>query len=372
MPTAKSATKPEIAKRRKTVRQLLELGFFRVGLAGPLDLPRSLGFGLGLMLLGLPDLPLLVANAAPGTRPHSRTGRPLRYKPLPEGCMRLDPDAISEQLEKTAQRDVARKRGKHIKAFRGVRGVPVPEITQVLVKAWNPKLNLIEDGETLHTLFCTAHEDGLVAVGLLAAMVPDEPMASLEMVDRWVGMVDDTETADALGWMVLGPALLAAREPWLASLRTFRTEHAWGARRMAVMAGMALLPVPLQGMCAAALRERMGMTRLQFVAEADSPAIHELLHVFLRDEDPRVIKAFIRVARSWGESDPDACEAWLDTVRGGVAKRLRQELERGVKKGRRRVQREADAAAYDVEHGTGQDGTGPQDGPPGSFDPDLH
>jgi hypothetical protein len=280
--------------------------------------------------------------------------------------MRLDPDAISEQLEKTAQRDVARKRGKHIKAFRGVRGVPVPDVTQILVKAWNPKLSLVEDGEAMHTLFCTAHEDGLVAVGLLAAMVPDEPMEALEMVDRWVGMVDDTETADALGWMVLGPALLAAREPWLASLRTFRTEHAWGARRMAVMAGMALLPVPLQGMCAAALRERLGMPRLQFVAQADSPAIHELLNVFLRDEDPRVIKAFIRVARSWGESEPDACEAWLATVRGGVPKRLRQELERGVKKGRRRVQREAEAAAYDAEHGSEE-----RKGPEGSFDPDL-
>lgn len=279
--------------------------------------------------------------------------------------MRLDPDAVSEQLDKNIQRDVARKRGKHIKAFRGLRGVPVQEITKILVKTWNPKLNLIEDGESLHTLFCTAHEDGLVAVGLLAAMVPDEPMAALEMVDRWVSMVDDTETADALGWMVLGPALLASGEPWLASLRTYRTEHGWGARRMAVMAGMALLPIPLQGMCAAALRERMGMPRLQFVAKADSPAIHELLHVFLRDEDPRVVKAFIRVARSWGEAEPDACEAWLGTVRGGVAKRLREELERGVKKGRRRAKREAEAAAYEAEHGSE---TEPESG----FDPNLH
>ncbi len=279
--------------------------------------------------------------------------------------MRLDPDAVSELLEKNIQRDVARKRGKHIKAFRGLRGVPVQEITKILVKTWNPKLNLIDDGESLHTLFCTAHEDGLIAVGLLAAMVPDEPIAALEMVDRWVTMVDDTETADALGWMVLGPALLASGEPWLASLRTYRTEHGWGARRMAVMAGMALLPIPLQGMCAAALRERMGMPRLQFVAQADSPAIHELLHVFLRDEDPRVVKSFIRVARSWGESEPDDCEAWLGTVRGGVAKRLREELERGVKKGRRRAKREAEAAAYEAEHGSEAD-------PEGGFDPDLH
>lgn len=282
--------------------------------------------------------------------------------------MRLDPDAVSDQLEKHARSDVARKRGKHIKAFRGLRGTPVPECTRVLVKSWSTQLSLAEDGEAMHTLFCTAHEDGLVAVGLLAAMVPDDPMGALEMLDRWVSMVDDTETADALGWMVLGPALLASGEPWLDSLRTYRTEHAWGARRMAVMAGMTLLPTPLQGMCAAALRERMGMARLQFVAQADSAAIHELLHIFLRDEDPRVRKAFIRVARSWGEAEPDDCEAWLVSVRGGVPKRLRQELERGVRKGRRRLKREAEAAAWEAENSTPEQSAQGE----GGFDPDLH
>ena len=286
-----------MAKRRKGVRQFHGLPALAGGFLRGLVFVRGLAFVRGLLPFDLPGLPLLLANAAPLASTHSRARPPLRYKPLSEACMRLDPDAVSELLEKNIQRDVARKRGKHIKAFRGLRGVPVQEITKILVKTWNPKLNLIDDGESLHTLFCTAHEDGLIAVGLLAAMVPDEPIAALEMVDRWVTMVDDTETADALGWMVLGPALLASGEPWLASLRTYRTEHGWGARRMAVMAGMALLPIPLQGMCAAALRERMGMPRLQFVAQADSPAIHELLHVFLRDEDPRVVKSFIRVAR---------------------------------------------------------------------------
>lgn len=258
--------------------------------------------------------------------------------------MPLDPDAISNSLAALSQADVARKRGKHLKPFRGLRGTPIPATTRLLASLWSKRLSFDQDAESLHALFCTAHEDGLVAIGLTAALVPDDPMAALELVDRWQGMVDDTETADFLGWMVLGPALMAAGEPVADSLSAYRTDERWGARRMALMAGLALMPIALQGACAAALRQRMGVPRLQFVAEVQSDAIQGLLDAYVRDENPRVRKAFIRVARSWAELDPLACETWIGTVKGGLPKRLREELERGIRKGKRNARRAAEAA----------------------------
>ncbi|MED5369589.1 MAG: DNA alkylation repair protein [Myxococcota bacterium] len=258
--------------------------------------------------------------------------------------MPLDPDAISASLASMAQSDVARKRGKHLKPFRGLRGTPIPATTRLLASLWRKDLSFEQDGEALHALFCTAHEDGLVAIGLTAALVPDDAMGALEMVDRWQEMIDDTETADFLGWMVLGPALMASGEPVAQSLAAYRDDENWGARRMALMAGLALMPIALQGACAAALRQRMGIPRLQFVAEPQGPAIEGLLDAYVRDDNPRVRKAFIRVARSWAEYEPLACEAWIGTVKGGMPKRLREELERGIRKGKRNARRAAEAA----------------------------
>lgn len=250
----------------------------------------------------------------------------------------LDTDSISEGLQKASDADTARKRGKHIQPFRGVRGTPIADITRQLATCWKAQpAELPRDEEALNRLFYSAWEDGLVAVGLVAAAALESPHAALDLVERWLPAVDDVETADALGWLVLGPALAAAGEPVGQALSELRNRERPHARRAGVIGAMALLPEPISGPAAAALREKLGERRLVMSAEPQDAGVHAVLDAFLRDEDPHVRKAVSRVARSWAQCSPDAAEAWLGGVRGGVPKTLREEVEKGVKRGRRKA-----------------------------------
>lgn len=247
----------------------------------------------------------------------------------------LDPDLLADTLDAASDGPTARKRGKHLRPLRGLRGVPVAKLAPLVAKAWRQGVDLERDADALHAVFMGAHEDGLLAIGLVAAATPDQPHAALDLVDRWVPMIDDVESCDALGWLVFGPALLVAGEPVVPSLTQARTTGKWPARRMAVMACMALLPEPVQGPSAAALRERMGTRTVAFVDAPQSTVLHAVCTAYLRDPDPHVHKALIRVLRTWAQLEPDAVQAWMDGAKGGVPKRMREELTRGIKKGRR-------------------------------------
>ena len=248
----------------------------------------------------------------------------------------LEPDVISDTLDALADGDTARRRGKHLKPFRGLRGTPVREVARVCADSWGEsKTRLPQDGDALHELFMAAHEDGLVAVGLLAAAVPDRPHEALDVFDRWVGIVDDLETADALGWLVQGPALLAGGEPFAASLIEVARHDKAVVRRIALMSCMAALPVPVEGPSAAALRARLGQKRVAFVQEPQSAAVAKVLRAFVRDQDPHCRKALGRVGRTLAEHDPEVMAELMDGIQGGLPKAMRLEWEKGVKKGRR-------------------------------------
>ena len=249
----------------------------------------------------------------------------------------MDPDLISQTLESLSDTDTARKRRKHIKPFKGLRGTPARGVTDMVVSVWKKAPpNLPTDSDALHHLFCTAHEDGLVAIGLAAARVPDTPDEVLDLVDRWLSMVDDHETADAIGWLMFGPALVAAGEPAARILAEHASHPRPWVRRAALMACMALLPVAVEGQPAAALRARVKEKRIQMVEAPVSDALAAVTRCFFRDKDPAVRKAHVRVLRAWAEHEPDAVEEILHGVPGGVAKVLREPVEKAIKKGRRR------------------------------------
>lgn len=249
----------------------------------------------------------------------------------------FDPELVASWLHQASSEPTARARRQHIRPLRGVRGVPHAQLTRLLVRAWaSQRPTLPDDVDGLHHAFCTAFEDGLLAVGLLAALLPDHPHAALDLCERWLAMVDDVETADALGWLVLGPALLCAGEPVGPTLRGELGQAAPFRRRAAVLAGLALLPEPVTGPAAAALRERMGQRAVAFVDAPLSEAVREVMDQASRDADPHVRKALVRLARAWGEHDPEACGAWLEAQRGGVWRLLREEAARGMARGKRK------------------------------------
>lgn len=261
-----------------------------------------------------------------------------------------DPEVISASLESASDGHTARKRSRQVQPFRGVRGVPPADVTRILVECWRDSpVQLPDDEELVQTLFMTAFEDGLVAIGLLAAALPDAPVDVLDMADELLPHVDDTETADAMGWLVLGPGLLATGEGLADGVLALRDAPPH-RRRAAVMALLTGLPEPVQGVAAAALRERMKTRQVVFVDAVLSDEIERGIVAYMRDTSPVVRKAVARVLRAWGTVDPDRVEALVQTFPGGLSKQLREEAQRGIRKARRPV-REHKPADPDVAFG---------------------
>jgi hypothetical protein len=250
----------------------------------------------------------------------------------------MDESLVSETLDALSDAATARKMARQIQTLRGLRGTPQGEIARVAAAVWQEGPPSLRDEDALSRLFSAAWEDGLVAIGLLAALVPDGPAECLDIGREWLTRIDDNTTADALGWMVLGPAF-AASNPSPDDLQAFASKlraasHA-SVRRAGVAMGLAFLPLPLQGPTAAPLRERLGERSLQFVEAPLSPLVHVLAHTFLRDEDPGVRKALRRLLREWVKADPVAVTEWVASVRGGLPKLLSAETKKAERAARR-------------------------------------
>ncbi len=246
----------------------------------------------------------------------------------------IDTQDISKKLESAAKKDLAGRRMKHVQPLRGVRGTPHATVASVIAATWKQgQLDLAQDSESLLELFSTAHEDGLVAIGLVASLLPDAPQEALDLAERWIDLVDDVETADALGWMVYAPGLAAAGEPIGEVLCSYARDARPIVRRLAVMALMARLPMPLEGPCAAGVRERVGNRRALLIDRVDSKTMWSVCTAYIQDSDPLVRKALARVIRAWGQCEPAAVEEFLATIPGGVNRRIREEAQRGIRKG---------------------------------------
>ena len=248
-----------------------------------------------------------------------------------------NPATISAALQAAVDPSHARKRSKQIQPLRGLRGVPARDVVQILVASWKASpLDLPDEVGQICQLFSTAFEDGIVAVGLAAAALPDVPYEVLDLADRWIDSVDDVETADALGWLLFGPALLASREPFVPSVRELLVHEHPLRRRIGVLSCFSLMPAPLEGPAAAALRERLDQRRLAFVEEPMDDVLEELLPRMIRDDQPVVRRSLSRALRTWATFSPDRVESILDGFAGGVPRSLREEVSRGIKKGRRK------------------------------------
>src|SRR5690606_4371906 len=110
----------------------------------------------------------------------------------------MDAEAIAETLEALAQDDVARRAGRMVQTLRGIRGVPQAEVARIAAAAWEedpPRLP--DDEDLLARLYGNAWEDGLVAIGLLAAALPDTPADALQIGLDWCTRIDDAPSGDA-------------------------------------------------------------------------------------------------------------------------------------------------------------------------------
>ncbi len=252
----------------------------------------------------------------------------------------IDVDALSAALQAASDATYARALGREVTTLRGLRGVPNAEIARIASETWKASpVDLDTDEAALGALFSTSFDDGLLAIALLATRVSDQPAEVLEIGLDWLTRVDDHQTADALGWVVLGPAAMRASGSVLGLHEHIDKESHPCARRAIMMTGMALLPVPVESVAAAGLRARFDTGSLALTDRVHGDELAALCTLFYRDDAPAVRKALRRVLGAWGRLEPDACEEWADTQRGGIARMLREEVTEVVKRARRKLKR---------------------------------
>ncbi|MEM6928657.1 MAG: DNA alkylation repair protein [Myxococcota bacterium] len=237
-------------------------------------------------------------------------------------------DAIAEALEARSDARTARQANRQFSSLRGIRGVPAGDVARVAAEAWRThRPRLPDDAEELAALFGQAHEDGLVAIGLLAASWSGDPQRALDIGLDWGQRLDDIVTADALGWLVLGPVGLHTGE-WVAILDELAGHRRPEARRAVVAMGLAATPAVVEGPAAAPLREKLGQRRIAMVDEVQAGPIRAVLDRLVRDEHPSVRKALRRVVRAFASGAPEAAVGWAADVPGGLPKLLGDEIRR--------------------------------------------
>lgn len=242
---------------------------------------------------------------------------------------------LSELLEMFADPYQAKKTQKHNKCLRGIRGVAPGEVARIATAYWvESGLQLSRDEDDLRQLFGTAFEDGLLAITLLAPLATTEPDACLDIALDWAMMLDDAQSTDALGWGIFGPILLVSPDGYDAIQTLQKQSNPW-ARRAAVMAALAALPLPIEGTVAACIRANLGQKTVRFVDTPMHEWVQRILDASVRDSHPAVQKAVRRVTGAWALHAPEEALHWGQNFRGGLPKMIRIELEKNAKKGRK-------------------------------------
>ena len=235
-----------------------------------------------------------------------------------------------------ANRKLAHQRHKEAPTLRGVIGVPYGELTQLIAES--ELAELPKDTELLNALYSRSLEEGLIAIALTAVVVLEQPNHALELADRWLPYIDDVQTADALGHLVLGPALLSLGLSSVERLQDPELTNPFH-RRAEVMALMAAMPEPIRGPAAAALRETLQADEVTFVEQSMDTYIGNGLKVVLRDPSPIVRKAFSNVLRAWTACSCEAVHSWIAQSVPDKHPWVKDGLSRGLREHRRRLRK---------------------------------
>ena len=237
-------------------------------------------------------------------------------------------EEIGERLEARADERTARQTLRRQSSLRGVRGVPPADIARIAAETWRAHRPSLPDARgELNALFGQAYEDGLVAIGLLAAAWSEDPDGAKEIGFDWAERVDDIFTGDALGWLVLGPIGLGTGA-WVEILDELSAHRRTEGRRTVAAMALAACPVVVEGPAAAPLREKIGQRSVQMVDQVQTGPVRSVLDRLVRDPDPSVRKALRRVLRAYATGAPEDAVDWAAGVSGGLPKLLGDEIKR--------------------------------------------
>ena len=234
------------------------------------------------------------------------------------------------RLSAHADSELSKKRTRALKVTRGIRGAPARLIAELLEE--DPTVDIETEIEQLHRLFMTAHEDGMIAIGLLSVAVLKEPELAAELAERWLGLIDDVESADALGWTVLGPLELQLAG---ANAQHYRQWPGVYAKRAWITSLMAALPEAPKGPHVAALRAHLGAEQVVFVDAPVQTLLQEAFPFFITEENHTLRKAIAALIRSWATFSPEAVSEVINAQRENLPRWLREPYERGERRYRR-------------------------------------
>ncbi len=214
---------------------------------------------------------------------------------------------LGATLAANAEDAVATRARRAIRPLRGIRGVPLAVVARTADTIWKRGISLPRDADALDAAFGTAFEDGLVAIALAAAALPDSPVVASALGLAWAHRTDDPTTADALGSILLGGSVALAGG--VSRLDALRQGSVW-CRRSRWMAAMGRLPVPLEGPAVAGLRARLGTPNVQWVDAPQRADVAALLDDAVKATDPPLHKALRRILTTWSATDEEGCRAW--------------------------------------------------------------
>jgi hypothetical protein len=231
-----------------------------------------------------------------------------------------------KSLSMAEDKNTFKKMKQQIQPFKGIRGVPYATIAQLLDE--DPSVDIESQSEELHSLFMGSFEEGLIAVGLLSVASLTHPSDSWELAQKWLTMVDDIITTDALGKIVIGPCALQLNIDIPKELQINNKVY---SQRALLMSLCSFVPESPKGPWVSALRSHLQSEQVIFV---DKPMTHHyqsLFPYFLKEEQPQLRKSIIYLIQLWSSHDLPS----LDKIIEKHPQNLPKWLKKGYEKGRK-------------------------------------
>ena len=203
-----------------------------------------------------------------------------------------------ESLKISEDQTVYKKLRQQIQPFRGIRGIPFSVIAKELDEEYT--VTLPEQSEELYSLFLQSFEEGLIAIGILSVAALSQPENSWELVQRWLPMIDDVITSDAIGKIVIGPCALQLNLDIPNLISEYENVY---AKRALYMSLCAFVPSPPIGPWVSALRSHLQSEQIIFIEKPITHHYEHLFSQFLKMEIPLLRKAIVHLVQLWSTFD---------------------------------------------------------------------
>ena len=232
----------------------------------------------------------------------------------------------NEELKIFEDHTVYKKLRQQIQPFRGIRGIPFSVLATEIDSEYT--VQLPEESDQIHALFLQSFEEGLIAIAMLSVAALTQPNQAWEIAQKWLPMLDDVISSDALGKIVIGACALQLNLDIPHILSEYNNTY---AKRSLYMGLCAFVPAPPKGPWVAALRSHLQSEQVIFVEEPATHHYESLFVQFLKTEEPLLRKAIAHLILLWSTYDLLSLDKKIESHPQNLPKWLKKSYERGRK-----------------------------------------